>query len=313
VKYLFFILFILYGTSSVAQITYQTVFVDYDSAWQYKNLKVIPIRMAKSAGNPSASQPILPNVISLSDALTQGLAKVSERGTASTENVHWLRINNNSDKPILINAGEIIAGGRQDRMVSKDTILIPNHKDQYFSVMCVEEERWSDKEKIFEYSNYANSHLRKVLDETKNQPLIWREIANELEGSSIKNNTLAYLSRNADKQIAGGPGDEYFNFLDEKIKHSDTTIVGFVCVSGDKIIGSDIFASTNLFYGQMEPLLRGYIDDALFYGAPVTIKDEAVKDYMDKILTDEKTQQEFVSKHGKIFKQRNQVIHINTY
>jgi hypothetical protein len=306
------ILLVLSGANAIAQITYQTVFVDYDSAWQYKNLKVIPIRMAKGQGNPLAAQPVAPNVISLSDALNKGIAKVSERGTASTENVHWLRINNNSDTPILINSGEIIAGGRQDRMVSKDTILVPNHKDQYISVMCVEEERWTDKEKKFEYSNYANNHLRKVLDESKNQVLIWHEIGNQLENSAIKNNTLAYLSRNVDKKIAG-PGDEYFNFFDEKIKHSDTTIVGFVCVTGDKIIGSDIFASTNLFYGQMEPLLRGYIDEALFYGAPVTLHNEDVQTYMDKILTDEKTQQEFVNKNGKIFRYHKQVIHINTY
>jgi hypothetical protein len=312
VKYLLIILLVLSGANAIAQITYQTVFVDYDSAWQYKNLKVIPIRMAKGAGNPLATQPVAPNVISLGDAINKGIATVSERGTASTESVHWLRINNNSDTPILINSGEIIAGGRQDRMVSKDTILVPNHKDQYISVMCVEEERWTDKQKKFEYSNYANNHLRKVLDETKNQVLIWHEIGNQLEGGGIKNNTLAYLSRNLDKKIMG-PGDEYFNFFDEKIKHSDTTIVGFVCVSGDKIIGSDIFASTNLFYWQMEPLLRGYIDDALFYGAPVTLPNEAVQTYMDKILTDEKTQQEFVSKNGKIFRYHNQVIHINTY
>ncbi len=220
--------------------------------------------MLKGQGNPLAAQPVSPNIMSLSNALHNGLATVSERGTASVENVHWLRINNNSDNPILINSGEVIAGGRQDRMVAKDTILEPTHKDQYISVMCVEEERWSDKEKKFEYSNYANNHLRKVLDETKNQPLIWREIGNQLENKGIKNNTLAYLSRNVDKRVAG-PGDEYFNFFDQKIKHSDTTIVGFVCVSGDKIIGSDIFAGTNLFYSQMEPLLRGYIDDAIFF------------------------------------------------
>lgn len=268
--------------------------------------------MVKGTGNPSAAIPAGPKIISLSEALNKGLAVMSERGTASTENVHWLRINNNSDNPILINSGEIIAGGRQDRMVSKDTIMVPNHRDQYISVMCVEEERWTDKEKKFEYSNYANNHLRKVLTETKNQPLIWREIDSQLENSAIKNNTLAYLSRNVDKRIAG-PGDEYFNFLDEKIKHSDTTIVGFVCVSGDKIIGSDIFASTDLFYGQKEPLLRGYIDEVLFFGAPVHVPNETVKTYMDKILTDEKTQQEFVSKNGKIFRYHKQVIHINTY
>jgi hypothetical protein len=61
-------------------------------------------------------------------------------------------------------AGEIIFGGRQDRMIIRDTILNPSEKDQYVPVMCVEEGRWSEKEKKFGYGNYANSDLRKVLD-----------------------------------------------------------------------------------------------------------------------------------------------------
>lgn len=311
-KYAIFISLLFLRGAAIGQITYETVFVDYDSAWQYKNLKVIPIRIKKGAGNPLLSQPFSNNIISLSEALNKGIATISERGTASTENVHWLRINNNSDSAIYVGSGEIISGGRQDRMIMKDTILQPTHRDQYMQVMCVEEERWSDKEKKFTYGNFANNHLRKVLDENKNQVLIWHEIGSQLDGGGIKNNTMAYLSRNMDKKILG-IGDEYFNFFDQKIRHSDTTIVGFVCVSGDRIIGSDIYAGTNLFYGQEAPLLRGYIDDAVFYGAPVSLPDKHVVDYMDKILTDEKSQEEFVNKNGKIFRQHHQVIHINTF
>ncbi len=50
-----------------------------------------------------------------------------------------------------------------------------------------------------------------------------------------------------------------------------------------------------------------------FFGDTVTLKNEPVQKYMDKILTDEKTQQDFVNKNGKIFRQHNVVIHINTY
>ena len=122
-----------------AQLTYETLYVDYDSAWQYKNLKIIPIRPKGDFGKT------IPGIISLSQAIKQGVAIVTERGTSSFENVHWLRINNNSDKSIFISSGEIIAGGRQDRMVARDTILSPSPKDQYIPVMCVEELRWTEK------------------------------------------------------------------------------------------------------------------------------------------------------------------------
>jgi hypothetical protein len=90
-------------------------------------------------------------------------------------------------------------------------------------------------------------------------------------------------------------------------------VVGFVAISGDKIIGSDIFDGTNLFYGQAEPLLRGYIDAAMVSGAPVTLKDGPVKRYMDQLLKDEPSQETFVKDRGKIFRQRGRVMHVNTY
>jgi hypothetical protein len=312
VKSLFLIFLSFSSCAAFTQITYQTVFVDYDSAWQYKNLKIIPIRPKGGGGGLAPMLIDNPGIISLSQAINQGLATISERGTASTENVHWLRINNTSDKSIFINSGEMIAGGRQDRMVMKDTILVPTKRDQYIPVMCVEEGRWSDKEKKFTYNDFANIHLRRVLDVAKNQVLIWNEIENQLQSGDIKNTTTAYLARKADKKFMD-VDDDYFRFFKQKFKNSDSTIVGFVCISGNKIIGSDIFASRNLFYSQLEPLLRGYIDEVIIYGGKGTCPDDKIHDYMDKILTDEKSQQEFVNKNGKIFRQQGRVIHITTF
>jgi len=306
-KYLLFIGLFLCSIVVRAQLTYETLYVDYDSAWQYKNLKLIPIRPKQGSGNQ------MPGVISLSQALQQGLATISERGTASTENVHFLRINNRSDKSLLISSGELIAGGRQDRIVAKDTILAPSGKDQYIPVMCVEELRWSEKEKKFVYGNFANPFLRKVLDENKNQVLIWKEISNQLGEGNIKNKTLSYLSRNADKKMMFS-ADEYFKFFQQKFRDADSNIVGFVAVSGNKVIGCDIYAGRDLFYSQLDPLLRGYIDGAILHGSPVTLPDDpVVKEYMDKLLKDEKSQEAFVKYNGKIFRQNNQVIHINTF
>lgn len=289
-----------------AQLTYDNLYVDYDSAWTFKNLKIIPIRPKNGFGDQ------LPAVISLSQALSRGLATVTERGTASTENVHFLRINNNSNKSLLISSGEVLSGGRQDRMVARDTILLPSKSDQYIPVMCVEENRWSEKEKNFVYSSFANPFLRRVLDQNKNQVLIWKEISDQLDKSGIPNKTLAYMSRYADKKLTPFY-DEYFRFFQQKFKHSDSTMLGFVAISGDKIIGSDIYASRDMFFGQLDPLLRGYIDGAILYGTPVSLPDDPVKEYMDKLLKDEKSQEEFVKYNGKIFRQKNQVVHINTF
>jgi len=288
------------------EITYDNVSVDYDSAVEFKNLRIIPIRPKNGFGKKA------PKAISLSQAIKQGIAVISERGTASTENVHFLRINNHSDQTIYISSGELISGGRQDRIVTRDTLLEPNGRDQYVSVMCVEELRWSDKEKKFAYENFANPALRKVLDVNKNQVLIWQEIGRQLGESNIQSKSAAYLSRNANKKMVQ-LNDEYYNFFKQKFKTSDSTVVGFVCMSGDKVIGSDIFASSDLFYNQLDPLLKGYCDQALYVGKPVTITREEQKIYLDKLLTDKISQEAFLKDNGKIFRQHGQVIHINSF
>lgn len=311
-KYLLLLSFTFSLVSARAQLTYETLTVDYDSAWQYKNLKIIPIRIKAGGGPRGQAAGGQPDVVSLNQALSQGLVTITERGTTSIDNVHWLRFNTHSDKSVFIGGGEIIAGGRQDRMVIRDTILQPSSKDQYVPVMCVEEGRWTDKEKKFAYSNYANSHLRKVLDSNRNQVLIWREIDNQLQAGAFKNTTLAYLSRNQDKKYVQA-NDEYFNFFLQHFRNTDSNVVGFVAISGNKVIGSDIFAWTDLFYHQLEPLLRGYIDDAVMLGAPVSLPDPPVRRYMDKLLKDEASQEEFVRRNGKIFRENGRVIHVNTF
>src|SRR6185295_3952806 len=107
-------------------------------------------------------------------------------------NVHYLRVKNNSNKHVFIASGEIVLGGRQDRMIKRDTVIGPSEKDQYIDVMCVEEGRWSEKEKKFSYFNYANPKLRRTLDQSGNQVVLWREIIKQLDSNKVKAATLAY-------------------------------------------------------------------------------------------------------------------------
>lgn len=306
----FLLTFCLFFTllSASAQVTYETLYVDYDSAWTFKNLKIIPVRKKGGGGAPRPGGEIMP----LASALSKGQVTVTERGTTALENVHYLRFNTHGNTPVYIAGGEIISGGRQDRMIVRDTILQPMEKDQYVPVMCVEEGRWSEKEKKFGYGNFANASLRKILDSTHSQVMIWREIDRQLQDGKFKNNSEAYLSRFQDKKYLQA-SDEYFKFFRDKFARSDSNVVGFVAITGDKIIGTDIFDGPDLFYPQMDPLLHGYIDEAMEAGAPVTLKNPPVRRYMDQLLKDEASQEAFVKDKGKIFKEGSHVIHVNTY
>ena|SRR2546430_10715330 len=303
------ILLLFLQIGAQAQLTYEHLYVDYDSALQYKNLKLVPIRW-KGIGH--ADYPLNGNIISLGEALVKGVAKISERGTASTENVHWLIVENISKKNIFIASGDIVAGGRQDRMVSRDTIMLASQQRMQIPVMCVEEGRWTEKEKKFIYEQQANLHLRKILDRSKNQVMIWREIYDQLERSNIKNGSLAYLSRKQDKKYLVSELD-YWKYFQEKFKNSDSSIVGIICMTGNNVIGCDLFASTSLFYTELPSVMFGYIQEAIVFGSPVKIPIAKVKTYLDKLLTDETSQAEFVKENGKAYWYNGRIFHITTY
>jgi hypothetical protein len=292
--------------SCFAQLIYETVWVDYDSAIEYKNMQFIPIRTKNMDGRPG------PRMMSLSKAIEKGVASISERGSASTENVHWLRVNNKSQHSIFVASGETFTGGRQDRMVTKDTLLQPTGSDQYIPVMCIEEGRWSEKEKKIQYNNYANTQLRKVLDKTKNQVLIWKEIFSQLGSANLNSPTYAYaaLSQNKDMQVAES---DYLAFFRERFKNSDSTMTGFLCVTGSKVLGCEIFADRMLFYDELEPLLFGYINEAIMRGSPPMLVKEEIKEFTDKFLTNETMQDEYCKKNGKVFRVNGKVIQVTAY
>lgn len=302
----FIIAAMLCSIGAFAQLIYETVWVDYDSAVEYKNLQFIPIRPKDMAGKPG------PRLMSLSKALEKGIATMSERGSASTENVHWLRINNKSDNSIYVASGQTFTGGRQDRMVTRDTLLHPTGSDQYIPVMCIEEGRWSEKEKKIQYNNYANMQLRQVLNKSKNQVLIWKEIFSQLGAASLNSPTFAYaaLSQNKETQLAE---HEYLWYFRDKIKASDSTATGFICVTGNRVIGCEIFADRQLFYDELEPLLFGYINEAIMRGSQPMLVKEEIKEFTDKVLTNETLQHEYCKTRGKIFRVNGKVMQVTAY
>src|SRR5690348_6578831 len=56
--------------------------------------------------------------------------------------VNRLVLINNSKRPLLLLAGEIVTGGKQDRVIGKDRIVPPESDPVDLSVFCVEPGRW---------------------------------------------------------------------------------------------------------------------------------------------------------------------------
>lgn len=80
-------------------------------------------------------------VLSLQEGLESESAIVHETG-----NVNVLAVENRSpDHELFIQSGDIVKGGRQDRMVSTDVLLPPNSGVVSLPVNCVEHDRWTNR------------------------------------------------------------------------------------------------------------------------------------------------------------------------
>ena len=82
----------------------------------------------------------------------QGL--VRSRGGAAQlryqgDQVNTLVLVNNSKRPLLLLAGEIVTGGKQDRVIAKDRIVPAGADPIDLSVFCIEHGRWTESSAKF--------------------------------------------------------------------------------------------------------------------------------------------------------------------
>ena len=118
--------------------------------------------------------------LTLEEALDRKLVVVHETG-----NVNKLAIENLSpDKEIYIQSGDIVKGGKQDRVIASDFIVPAKSGKMSISSFCVEGGRWSRRgaESAVAFSaskeQLATKALKLAAKMEGNQASVWREVAN---------------------------------------------------------------------------------------------------------------------------------------
>ena len=81
-----------------------------------------------------------PAPITLAEAMKQGLVKVVETGSVSR-----LMVRNLGDREVFIQSGDIVKGGKQDRVLLTSLIVPPNSGYIPIGAFCVEAGRWAPR------------------------------------------------------------------------------------------------------------------------------------------------------------------------
>jgi len=302
--------FLLFGVtiSARAQTDFMlpSLVVEYDSAIVFRHLKLIPIKRVEQTKDSAATTP---SAISLKAGMGNGTVRLKERGNYMVDNINVLLIENNSGKDLVIRSGEIVMGGRQDRVFARDTILAAG-KQHLIPVFCIEENRWSATEKKFIYRGSTGSGLQNIVDTARNQTKVWDEIRRLLRQNN-QTSSSSYAALLGSKKIADSTNLYVRHFL-QQLRSKDSSIVGFIASTGNKILGADVFISTSLFYQTLPGLLEKYSTEAVLSGSNATNNHAKEQSYAHDLLSPE-AQSTFLSKRGKRFFYKAVLIQLTGY
>jgi hypothetical protein len=279
-----------------------------EQAFKYKNLVLYPIM----GGDKFLHSVNVSNYMLLEEALKQKKVKIIENEDAGGE-VNKLFIENISRDTVFIMAGEVVKGGKQDRVISDDRVLEPKSGKIPIEVYCVEHNRWtyrSDRN-FNQYHSLSTNSVRKSAAVDKNQSTVWQKVAEVTEKQDATTSTGTYTALSNSKKLNTELPlyTQFFNNAFSKIPNC----VGFVGVSGDKIIGCDIFADNSIFKKQLRNLLQSYCTEAISTGKIAVPSYAKVNTYIQGYLSEEQHQDEKIERIGKKYEYKGKKLHVNTY
>jgi hypothetical protein len=211
--------------------------------------------------------------------------------------VNRLVLINNSKRPLLLLAGEIVAGGKQDRVIAKDRIIPAESDPVDLSVFCVEPGRWVATSDHFGTSGttYASGRavgggivngtlmaqpsVRAKAMGDKDQNQVWAEVRKQQQsiseavevsapsavGTVASTSSYARVMENKDVKEkvdeVAKPIEQNYQSLIKQLR--DRKAVGVVVAVNGRIIWSDVFASTELLEKYWSKLVRSYASEAV--------------------------------------------------
>jgi hypothetical protein len=233
------------------------------------------------------------NFLTLDEGVRSGAVVVSEAGSVQPlirgheryiphdgAEVNRLVLVNNSDRPLILLAGEIVTGGKQDRVVGKDRIVPPKSDPIDLAVFCVEPGRWVASKSQFGsfHSQMAQPSVRRSAMADQNQQEVWAQVgaakesmaaraapsaAGALAGTSSYARVMANDEVKQQVDAVAVPIEQSYLGLMRELRERNA--VGVVVAVNDRIIWADVFASTDLLAQYWPKLIRSYAAEAVTF------------------------------------------------
>ena len=196
--------------------------------------------------------------LTLTEAVKQGVFEVME---LKESEVNRLRVRNRAKEPVFIMAGEMLRGGKQDR-IAGDDLIVPPKTTLTVAVFCVEHGRWAGRESGFTVGHsLAGAGVRQSAGRGGGQGAVWSRVEEQQKALRAPSATGALRSVH-DSEAVREQMKPYLRALSD-LPDEHHKAVGVVAVVGDEIIAADLFSSRELFETMWPDLLEAYVIDAL--------------------------------------------------
>lgn len=265
----------------------------------YENIAIFPVVSTTFQDTSS--------FLTLEEGLASGEVLVSERGAVGMvrdrgvvhptpppqydrgAEVNQLVLINRSKRPLLLLAGELVSGGKQDRIIGKDRVVPVGAEPLPLDVFCVEHGRWTGTSGQFNAAKtIVHPSVRERAAVEQKQTEVWDAVANgstaavaaspsapaplfsagrvsqtiEVEAPTQSYRKIYESSR------AGGSVDSFVEQVQRRFARATERlkgerVVGVIVAYGGEVAWSDIFASGDLFHQYWSKLLRSYAVEAL--------------------------------------------------
>jgi hypothetical protein len=215
------------------------------------NLAVFPLKLR--APEPAAPSPAT-GVATLDEAIARKELSVEE--TDASGSVNALEVENRGDRPVLLLAGELLLGGKQDRIIGRSLVLAPRSRERV-PVFCVEQGRWNGATAFASGGAMGHAELRrKALG--GDQAKVWAEVAraNALLGTRNDSDTYRAAARKLGSE-AGPIAREIAAALAR-----DRDVAGIAVAIDGEVIAVEWFASPRVFERLREKLVASYVAQA---------------------------------------------------
>jgi len=224
--------------------------------------------------------------LTLAEALARGAVRVSETG-----NVNQLEIENLGGEEVFVQSGDIVKGGRQDRVLMVSLMLSPHSGRVPIGSFCVEQGRWSarGKEDAKTFSGSVASlpsrEAKLAIKAPANAPTVGGAQVRSLGGSpqqKVWDSVSSIQSKLADSlgapvasprsrsslqlalesQALKDVQQAYMSAL-QRAGENEDDVVGYVFAVNGKLNAADVYPSNGLFRKMWAKLLSANATEAI--------------------------------------------------